>query len=106
MNQCKAKIYTKRGQYDHPCFYEALSGSQFCEEHQPKIKPMTMKSIAEPSHTHIDERGFIVKCYHKAQGLLTSWQFWLGTFLSFPLEHLLWEKVWPFSLLTKLMGLG
>lgn len=31
--------------------------------------------------------------------------FWLGISLSFPIEHFLWEKVWPFDLLTKLLGL-
>ncbi len=31
--------------------------------------------------------------------------FWLGISLSFPIEHFIWEKVWPFSVLTKLLGL-
>lgn len=31
--------------------------------------------------------------------------FWLGITLSFPLEHLLWEKAWPFNLITRWLGL-
>jgi len=69
------------------------------------IRPLTIKDLSEPSHTHVDDQGFIVKCYHKAQGLLTSWQFWLGITFSFPLEHLLWEKVFPFYVIAHWMGL-
>lgn len=56
-------------------------------------------------HTHVDERGFVVKCYHNCRSLLTNWQFWLGVTLTFPIEHALWEKVWPFKLLTDWIGL-
>ena len=31
--------------------------------------------------------------------------FWLGLTLGFPLEHFLWEYVWPFKLITKWFGL-
>ncbi|MBV8125687.1 MAG: hypothetical protein JO370_16615 [Paucibacter sp.] len=31
--------------------------------------------------------------------------FWLGLTLGFPLEHFLWEHVWPFKLITKWLGL-
>ena len=31
--------------------------------------------------------------------------FWLGLTLGFPLEHLLWEKLWPFDILTRWLGL-
>lgn len=31
--------------------------------------------------------------------------FWIGLTLGFPLEHLLWEKAWPFSIVTKWLGL-
>ena len=62
-------------------------------------------AVAGHEHTHVDERGFVVKCYHTCRGVLTSWQFWLGTFLAFPLEHAIWEKLWPFNLLTQWMGL-
>lgn len=56
-------------------------------------------------HEHKDKRGYMHTCYHKCKGVLTSWQFWLGITLSFPMEHLLWEKLWPFYLLTKALGL-
>jgi hypothetical protein len=29
----------------------------------------------------------------------------IGTTVGFPLEHFLYEKVWPFTLLTKFLGL-
>jgi hypothetical protein len=32
--------------------------------------------------------------------------FWLGLTMGFPLEHFLWEKVWPFRLLTAWLDLG
>jgi hypothetical protein len=63
------------------------------------------RPTAEAGHTHLDERGFVVKCYHKSKGLLTNWQFWLGVTLTFPLEHYLWEKAWPFYLITERLGL-
>ena len=63
------------------------------------------KRNAAQSHTHVTEHGVIVRCYHASKELLLRWQFWAGLTLGFPLEHLLWEKVWPFSLLTKWMGL-
>jgi hypothetical protein len=31
--------------------------------------------------------------------------FILGTTIGFPIEHILYDKVWPFTLVTKLLGL-
>lgn len=56
-------------------------------------------------HYHRDEAGYLVRCYHTCRTALTSWQFWLGITFSFPFEHLLWEKLWPFYLLTKAFGI-
>jgi hypothetical protein len=56
-------------------------------------------------HYHKSENGLLIKCYHASRSLLTDWKFWLGTTMGFPLEHFLWEKVWPFTLITKLLGL-
>lgn len=56
-------------------------------------------------HFHFNERGTMVKCYHEAKSLLTDWRFWVGLTAGFPAEHLLWEKVWPFYLLTSWVGL-
>jgi hypothetical protein len=44
-------------------------------------------------------------CYHKCRTVFTDWGFWIGVTVSFPLEHFLWERVWPFSWITKLIGL-
>lgn len=58
----------------------------------------------EEPHFHKDEHGILVRCYHKCSR--TPWiSFLIGITVSFPLEHLLWEKVWPFSLITHWMGL-
>lgn len=55
-------------------------------------------------HFHRDEQGMLVKCYHKCRN---NWLvgFCVGTTLSFPFEHWLYEKVWPFNLLTQWLGL-
>jgi len=69
----------------------------------PKI--MRADYIPQEPHYHIDDRGFAIKCYHSCKTMLMNWQFWAGLTMGFPLEHLLWEKVWPFYLITKFMGL-
>ena len=57
-------------------------------------------------HWHIDDySGFAYVCYHSCKALITNWQFWLGLTLGFPIEHFLWVKVWPLSLLTFWSGL-
>lgn len=56
-------------------------------------------------HVHTDSRGYVHWCYHHCRNILTAWQFWLGMTLSFPFEHLLWEKMWPFYLLSHWLGL-
>ncbi len=55
-------------------------------------------------HFHKTESG-LVKCYHETKSLFATPSFWIGTLLSWPLEHWLWDKVWPFSILAKLLGL-
>ena len=56
-------------------------------------------------HTHVSDEGFLVKCFHKSKRLFFSWEFWIGVTFSFPLEHFLWEKIWPFYVVTKWLGL-
>lgn len=51
------------------------------------------------AHYHKDEWGFLHACYHKAKTNYVG--FFLGVTLSFPIEHYLYEKVWPFTLITK-----
>jgi hypothetical protein len=55
-------------------------------------------------HTHETENGLLVKCYHKTKLLLAP-SFWIGMTLGFPLEHFIWEKVWPFKEITHWLGL-
>ena len=56
-------------------------------------------------HYHKDEQGLLVKCYHSCKSSVLTVGFWAGLTLGFPLEHLLWEKVWPFKLITEWLGL-
>ena len=59
----------------------------------------------EHAHTHTTDKGLIVTCYHKCRTTILSAGFWAGVTLSFPIEHWLWEKVWPFTAITQWMGL-
>ena len=56
-------------------------------------------------HFHVDERGLLVKCYHESKSMLKSISFWIGVTISFPIEHFIWEKLWPFSWITTFIGL-
>lgn len=60
---------------------------------------------ASAAHYHKDASGFLHKCYHKCRSLFT-WQFFAGITLSFPIEHALWTKVWPFHVIAEMLGLG
>lgn len=63
-------------------------------------------------HYHKDESGFLVQCYHVCskgvKGIketLTSVAFWVGVTVSYPFEHLLWERVPGFSHIAHLLGM-
>ncbi len=56
-------------------------------------------------HTHEDENGFLVKCYHKTRNVLVDYAFWIGVTVSFPLEHFIWTKVPVFSDIAHYLGL-
>jgi len=56
-------------------------------------------------HYHKDDKGFLHRCYHASRNQILTWSFWLGLTMGFPLEHLLWEHVWPFYVITKFLGL-
>lgn len=62
------------------------------------------KSRPSAAHYHVDKSGFLHRCYHKCRSLFT-WQFFAGITLSFPLEHALWTKVWPFYVVAEFFGL-
>lgn len=70
----------------------------------PELSALYTACVAKV-HYHKDERGFLVRCYHNGRSLLTNWQFWAGLTLGFPLEHLMWERLWPFSAVTHWLGL-
>jgi hypothetical protein len=56
-------------------------------------------------HFHRDDHGVLVRCFHSCRTAVLSGGFWLGVTVSFPFEHLIWEKLWPLNLLTKALGL-
>jgi len=55
-------------------------------------------------HTHVDDRGFVVKCYHETKSMLLSVSFYVGITLTFPIEHWLWEHT-PLKYIAEWMGL-
>jgi hypothetical protein len=62
-------------------------------------------------HTHVDERGHLIKCYHtcksgviKLRDLLLSWEFWVATTLTFPIEHLIW-RIGPLKTIANWVGM-
>lgn len=80
-------------------------------------KMMTGKTSHKEEHHyhHVQDGngqdvGFFVKCYHKTKigfkDTLGSTAFWIGMTLGYPLEHYLWEHLWPFMLLTKWMSVA
>lgn len=56
-------------------------------------------------HTHKDENGLLVKCYHKTRSVIADYGFWIGVTVSFPIEHFIWEKIPGFSHLAHWMGM-
>lgn len=56
-------------------------------------------------HVHVDEKGFLVKCYHVCKSFMKMPSFWIAQTLLFPLEHFLWTKVPGFHHLAEFLGL-
>lgn len=75
----------------------------------PNVEYLTLPKAGIKSyklwHYHLTESGKLVQCYHSCKSVLLSFSFWAGVSISFPFEHWLWEKVWPFYLLTEWWGL-
>jgi len=47
----------------------------------------------------------LVECYHQYRPIRATGAFLAGVTVSFPFEHFLYEKIWPFTLITKWLGL-
>ena len=57
-------------------------------------------------HYHEDKKtGLLVRCVNSCSNLITDYRFWIGVTISYPLEHFLWEHVWPFKLVMHFLGL-
>ena len=63
-----------------------------------------MKTMLGKRHYH-KVGGHLYACYHECKSILLSASFWIGLTCSFPLEHFIWEKLYPFNLITKWLGL-
>lgn len=64
------------------------------------------KAAKQHGHYHSDSNGVLVRCYRRCRSWAWIIAAWLvGQTSSFPLEHYLWEKVWPFYKLTEWLGL-
>ena len=57
------------------------------------------------SHVHRAPNGRLVTCYHKCKNVVASPGFWFGMTMGFPVEHFLWEHVWPFKIVSHWLGL-
>lgn len=69
------------------------------------FKPSDLPVVVDDhSHLHKTPTGW-VRCFHNCKSCLTDVSFWLGVTLSFPLEHLIWEKIPPFNLIARYFGL-
>ena len=51
-------------------------------------------------HTHTDEQGKLVQCYHECKSQMKTLSFWVLMTLTFPLEHMIWEYIPPFSMIN------
>ena len=73
------------------------------EEIAATTEPRTMP------HYHKNEDGVLIQCYHSCRKGLSSTlgnaAFWIGITVSYPLEHLLWERVPGFSHLAHWLGM-
>lgn len=58
-------------------------------------------------HYHEDERGLLVRCYHRTR---LSWKAWVlaGAIAmgAYPIEHFIWENVPPFNTIAEWAGIG
>ena len=62
------------------------------------------ESLTGDLHYHPTAIG-LVACWHKCKSCLTDLSFWIGVTVSFPLEHVIWEKSPPFNYIARYFGL-
>jgi hypothetical protein len=60
--------------------------------------------MKDHEHKHPSKNGFMVTCYHHCRNVLAVPAFWIGITVSYPFEHLLWERVWPFNIIAQALG--
>ena len=59
-------------------------------------------------HYHKDEKGVVHACYHacKNQNLFFSKMYCVSLTLAFPIEHIVYHKLWPFYLLSNWLNIS
>jgi hypothetical protein len=86
-------------------FDSATQRMRIMTDHGPVdfLSPSSPVELAVP-HYHKDNAGIFHTCYHKCREII-SWKTVALVTLSFPIEHAIWTKVWPFYELASLLGL-
>jgi len=68
------------------------------------------KHRKDPTHVHYhkDEKGIAHACYHacKNQNLFFSKMYWVSLTFAFPIEHIVYHKLWPFYLLSNWLNIS
>lgn len=85
----------------------------FEQKAQPTVEQIEAQAAQElqPTmpHYHKNEEGVLIQCYHSCRkslkDTLGNTAFWIGITVSYPLEHLLWERVPVFSHIAHFLGM-
>lgn len=72
---------------------------------EPNVDGIDVQPGGANPHYHLAKDGTLVKCYHGVRSFITDWRFWFGVTFSFPIEHALYEHVWPFTIVGRWFGL-
>jgi hypothetical protein len=61
--------------------------------------------MVEDQRDSIVADGFWQRNLRKCRNTIFSVSFWFGLTMGFPFEHFLWQRVWPFRLISQWIGL-
>ena len=76
------------------------------EQEEELLKRYEREPLLQGAHFHKDEQGRLVKCYHSTKNIVPPFIWWATGFtIGYPIEHFLWEKVWPFYWILELIGM-
>ena len=63
------------------------------------------RPMVEDQRDSIVADGFWQRNLRKCRNTIFSVSFWFGLTMGFPFEHFLWQRVWPFRLISQWIGL-